>query len=92
MVFQHAALAVAEDKLLAKGYNVNLLVSYLRRTLSSVRVLFAASLVAYHPDLDFDEAQNLVDHDNIVEILQAIDNAWKKNLPDPSPDPPQPEE
>jgi hypothetical protein len=79
MVFKHSSLAIAEDKLLARGYEVNLLVSYLRRTFSSVRVLFAASLLAYHPDLDFNEAQDLVDDENILEIVQAIDKAWHKS-------------
>lgn len=92
MVFQHAALALAEDKLLAKGYEVNLLISYLRRTFSSMRVLFAASLVAYHPEVDFNEAQNWVTHDNILEIIQAVDAAWKKSMPEPvKSDPTQPE-
>jgi hypothetical protein len=93
MVFQHASLAKAEDELRARGHDVNLLGVYLKRTYSNVRVLFAASLLAYQPEMDFEEAQNLVTDKTIVEILVAVNDAWNKNTPDPEKsNPPVPEE
>jgi hypothetical protein len=91
MVFQHAALALAEDKLRAKGHDVNLLGVYMQRTFSNVRVLFACSLIAYQPDIDFEKVQDLVDHENIIEILAAVSGAWTKSMAPPdSENPPKP--
>lgn len=89
MVFTFGALALAEEKLIAKGFDVNLLVAMIRRTFSTTRTLFAASLYAYHPEVDFSEAQDWVTQDNIVEILIAIDKSWNKSMPDAEPDAPQ---
>lgn len=86
MVFQHAALAHAEDVLRARGHEVNLLGIYLNRTFSNVRVLFAASLLAYHPELPFEEALGLVDNETIIPILVALSKAWNKSMPAPDPD------
>ncbi len=92
MVFDYAALAQAEDYLLRQGHEVNILVPMLRRTFSSLRVLFAVSLVAYHPDLDFSETQNWVTKENILEVIQAVDAAWNEAMPKEGEGPPQPEQ
>jgi hypothetical protein len=94
MVFDFGALAAAEEALLAKGFDANLLMAMVRRTFSTVRTLFAASLYAYQPEIDFNEAQNWVTQANIIEIMLAIDKAWKKSMPDADSEvaPPQPAE
>jgi hypothetical protein len=86
MVFQHKSLAHAEDVLRSKGYDVNLLGVYLNRTFSNVRVLFAASLLAYQPEFPFEEALDLVDNDTIIPILVALSKAWDNSMPVPDPD------
>lgn len=88
MCFQHRALARAEDALLKKGHDVNMLVPMLRRTYSTTRVLFAASLYTYHPDLDFEAAQDLCRPDNVLEIMQACDAEWKQAMPETKPSDP----
>jgi hypothetical protein len=93
MCFQHRALAAAEDALLAKGHDVNILIPMLRRTFSSLRVLFAVSLYTYHPELDFAATQDWVTHDNLLEVIQAVDESWNQSHAEKKPaDPPTPGE
>ena len=89
MVFTFGALELAEERLLAKGFDANLLMAMVRRTFSTTRTLFAASLYAYHPEVDFDEARDWVTQGNITEILLAIDKAWKQSMPDAEPGAPR---
>jgi hypothetical protein len=91
MCFTYSALAAAEDALLAKGHQVNILLPMLRRTFSSLRVLFAVSLYTYHPELDYEETQDWVTYENLLHVIDAVDKTWKQSLPDKAPaDPPKP--
>lgn len=94
MVFKYSALAAAEAKLIGMGYKVSLLLPMVRKdTLFGIRVLFAVSLYAYHPELDPEQTQEWVNDDNILDIFQAIDDAWKKSMPAGRPgNPPKPDQ
>jgi len=93
MCFTYEALAAAEDAMLAKGHEVNILVPMLRRTFSSVRTLFSVGLYTFHPELDPAVTKLWVTSENLLQVLEAIDSAWSKSMPDSKPaDPPQPEE
>jgi hypothetical protein len=94
MVFKYSALAAAEARLSAMGYDVSLLVPMLRwKTFSSIRILFAVSLFAYHPELDPEVTQDWVTQEMLPEIFLAIDKAWKKSTPEGKPgNPPKPAE
>jgi hypothetical protein len=56
----------------------------MRRTFSSSRELFAASLYAYHSEIPYQTALALVTADNIGEIVVATVEAWRKNHPEAS--------
>jgi hypothetical protein len=89
MCFDYEALAQAEEALMRKGYEVNLLIAMIRRNFSTLRVLFAVSLMPYQPDMDFHVAQSLVTKHNVLNILQAVDQAWAQSTPEKKPADPQ---
>ena len=93
MCLDYDALEAAESALIAMGrYEVNILVSMVRRNLGTTRTMFAASLFAYQPEIDFLAAKRLVTRNNIAMIYDALEAAWKQALPEPKPGtPPGPE-
>lgn len=93
MCFDYDALADAESKFVQQGHDVNLNFCLPRLNFSSTRILFAASLHHYQPELGFKPSLALVTRDNNIDILQAIIKAWNLNVPEaeeqPAGDPPQ---
>jgi hypothetical protein len=91
MTYRFRDLALAEDDLRRRGHQVDLQQAMLVPSLSSTLSLFAASLMAYQPHLDYEEAKLLVDDDNYIEVLTTMQNAKKVSHPDPEKvDPPKP--
>jgi hypothetical protein len=93
MCFSFAALAMAEISLRNQGYDVNLLQGLIVRTFATLRVLFAASLHVYHPELLFEATMDWLTPYNAHEVLLAVNKAWalshddgskeEKNPPEP---------
>src|SRR5580704_7905045 len=71
MCFDYEALAKAETILVRMGHDVNLNVCLPRLNFANTRVLFAASLLAYQPETDFEVAKALVSRLNLFAILDA---------------------
>jgi hypothetical protein len=99
MCFDYDSLANAEAIFLRAGVDVNLNFCLPSLSFSSVRTLFACSLLTYQPGMKYADAVALVTRDNNISILQAIIRAWNLSVPDAEetagaevqPDPPQPE-
>jgi hypothetical protein len=95
MCFTYAALAHAEDILTARGYDINIVRFMLKRNFSTTREVFVASLLEYQPELfpggdeergpAIDKLLGLVREDTILEILVAVDAAWKQSTPEQKP-------
>jgi hypothetical protein len=82
MVFTFAALAEAEDRLVASDPEVNLLFNLPRLRMRSTRVLFAASMMTHHPKIAFEDAENLVTRENSLAVMTAIVEAWNLSMPE----------
>jgi hypothetical protein len=72
--------------------HLNLLIALPAQDLASTRVMFAAAVRKFHPELGFDEAQRLLTIDSIHDVALAVRAAWEAATPEPekSADPPQP--
>ena len=79
------ALADAEMHFALQGHNVNLLVAYSRLNLSSVMAIFPCAVHRFHPELEFDDAQKLVNAGNAMYIGQELAVLWTDAHPDPEP-------
>lgn len=100
MCYDYDSLANAESLFIRQqDVDVNLNFCLPRLNFSSVRTLFACSLLAYQPDTKYKDAVALVTRDNNIAILQAIIKAWNLSVPEAEetaggevqPDPLQPE-
>lgn len=89
MCFVFDALAQAEDALIAAGHDANLMFRCPPFTFASIRILFAASLLAYQPDTDFETAKSLITFRNKGVVLSAVMKAWNLNMPAPDTDVPK---
>ncbi len=81
LCFDFGSLAEAESKFLRQGHNVNLLAALPELNLSSTRLLFAASLHKFHPEVKYEDAVAMVTLANVFSIAEAIANTWTKSLP-----------
>lgn len=95
--FDYESLAKAEMLLISRGhYDANLLYRLPHLTFDNVRVIFACSLLAYQPEIDFAEAKALVTAQNLFEIANKMMDAWKANMPEKEKEkgarPPEPEQ
>lgn len=86
MCFDLGALAQAEDALIAEGHDVNLLHALPRLNLSSVRVIFAASIRKFHPEITYEDALALLTMPYVYKAGVAIHEAWEKSLAEPDPE------
>jgi hypothetical protein len=97
LCFDLGALAEAESVInaeLVKAKSpdrVNLLVSLSTLDLRNVRILFAAAVRTFHPELGFDEARDLLALGDIFRIVAAIESAWSASVAEPEPRPSEPE-
>jgi hypothetical protein len=89
LCFDLGALAEAETAINAEigraGRRdfVNLLVALPVQNLASTRIVFAAAVRTFHPELTFDQALALVGINDVLTIAIAIRDAWEKAQPAP---------
>ena len=83
LCFDLGALATAEADINAAGHEVNLLAALPQLNLANTRVIFAAALRTFHPDISFDHAVKMVSFANVYTIANAIAEAWQSALPEP---------
>jgi hypothetical protein len=83
LCFDFGALSTAETELNREGHEVNLLAMLPVLNLSNTRVIFAAALRKFHPDITFDQAVGMVNFGNVYTIANAIAEAWQSALPEP---------
>lgn len=87
MCFDLRSLAIAEEKLVGEGHNVNLLVALPRMDkIVNIRILFAASIQRFHPEIDFEDGLNLLNISNIYKVANAIASAVEKSMSVPDKD------
>ncbi|HEV2463546.1 MAG TPA: hypothetical protein VGT04_07065 [Acidobacteriaceae bacterium] len=93
LCFDLGALSEAETELRRQGHDVNLLAALPTQNLANTRVIFAAAVRAFHPELGFEEAQKMLTIGDLYNVADAIFAAWSAAMPTPSEekngDPPQ---
>jgi hypothetical protein len=67
---------------------INLLVAMAEENLANTRILFAAALRPFHPEIAFDDACKLVHHDNVFEVAFGLREAWRASMPETKAHPP----
>lgn len=87
LCFDLGALAEAEQALNREGHHVNLLAALPVLNLTNVRVIFAAAIRKFHPEISYDEAVGMITFLNLYAIANIIAEAWKAALPEPEPVP-----
>lgn len=87
LCFDLGALAEAEQAINREGHQVNLLAALPVLNLTNVRLIFAAALRKFHPEVGYDEAVSMVTLANVYAIASVIAEAWKAALPEPEPVP-----
>jgi hypothetical protein len=96
LCFDLGALAEAESVINAElikaksPERVNLLVSLSTLNLQNVRILFAAAVRTFHPELGFEEARELLALGDIFRVVASIEVAWSASVPEPDGRPPEP--
>lgn len=83
LCFDFGALAEAESALTAEGHNVNLLAALPQFNLSNTRIVFAAALRTFHPEIGYEQAFGMVNFGNVYTIAGVIADAWEASLPKP---------
>jgi len=81
MCFDFRAMAKGDAKLRAAGVDSRLLWQMPQLTLENLPIVFAASLVAFHPEISFEDAIALVDWDTIFELRDKVIEAWSAAFP-----------
>ncbi|SRR5579883_642892 len=73
---------------------INLLSALPVLNLANLRIIFAAALRTFHPDISFEEGKKLIAYDDLVEVLVKVQEAWASSVPAPEDreDPPHPSE
>jgi hypothetical protein len=87
LCFDLGALAEAEQALNREGHNVNLLAALPVMNLANVRVIFAAAIRKFHPEITFEQAMAMITLQNVYLIANAVSEAWQAALPEPEPVP-----
>src|SRR5579875_2429828 len=89
LCFDLGALAEAEQALNREGHQVNLLAALPHLTLANVRIIFAAAIRKYHPEIGYHQAISMVTLANVYAIATAIAAAWTEAVPEPEEEPAQ---
>jgi len=82
LCFDLGALSEAETAINAeyakakREDRVNLLVSLTNLNLANTRILFAAGLRAFHPEIEYEEALALLTYPDLPVVFGAIERAW----------------
>lgn len=61
---------------------VNLLIALTDLNLRNTRILFAAALRTFHPEMSFREAQELPTLPDLFRVISAIETAWTASTSD----------
>lgn len=83
LCFDLGALAEAEQAFLREGHNVNLLAALPVLNLTNARVIFAASIRKFQPEISYEEAVAMVTLKNVFVIANTIYDAWNQSQPEP---------
>lgn len=87
LCFDLGALAEAETainaELIRAGRTdlVNLLYALPNQTLANTRIIFAAAVRTFHPEISFDAARKLISLDDLYSVALAIREAWDASKP-----------
>lgn len=84
MCLDLGALSKAEQELVAEGNDVKLLLCLPPITLQSLRILFAASLRQFQPDLPYKDALQLLNLGNVQDAYSVVVKAWNAAMAEPS--------
>lgn len=93
LCFDLGALAEAEQAINAELYRagrkdyVNLLSALPQQNLACTRIVFAAAVRKFHPELGFEAALELVGINDLLTIALAIKDAWEASTPLPAANP-----
>jgi hypothetical protein len=87
LCFDLGALAEAEQALSRAGHACNLLYALPNLNLANVRVIFAAAIRKFHPEVSFEQAMGMITLQNVYLIANAVSEAWTAALPEPEPVP-----
>lgn len=85
LALDFASLAQAESTFNRQGHNVNILLALPSLNLNSVRILWPCAIHKYHPEVSFEQAQDMVDITSIGAIVPVIGDVWNASLPEPEP-------
>lgn len=77
----HAALWLAEEELVDRYPDVNLIYTLPPMTIAIARVLFAASLGRFHPEIEYEQALGMVSFASAPLIAAAVRAAWWRAMP-----------
>lgn len=84
MCLDLGALAEAEHEIVRQGHDVNLLVNLPPVNLETMRIVFAASLRKFHPEIAYADALQLLTLPFLQDAYAAVIDAWNKALAEPS--------
>lgn len=84
LCFDLGALAEAETAIngerARKGEQpLNLLMVLPAMNLANIRIVFAAALRKFHPEIDFEKAQKMLTLSNLYDVATRIREAWDKS-------------
>lgn len=82
MCFDMQALGQAEEDLIAEGHDVQLLLALPKFNIKNTLIIFAASIRRFHPEISYEDAVRLVTLPYVYTVAAAIQEAWKKAMPD----------
>jgi hypothetical protein len=83
LCFDLGALAEAETAINAelvkagRSDYVNLLFALPAQNLASTRIVFAAALRTFHPDIDFDAAKKMIALEDLYAVALKVREAWQ---------------
>jgi hypothetical protein len=86
LCFDYQALADAELALRKKGIDAKLLIAMPSLQYWSVRLIFAAALSVFHPEIEYADALKMVRPDTQLPIAEAIVAAWNGSIAEAGPD------
>jgi hypothetical protein len=69
---------------------VNLLVSLSELNLKNVRILFAAAVRTFQPEIGFEEARDLLALGDVFRVVAALEASWSAATAEPEKNPLQP--
>lgn len=81
--FDLGALAEAKRHFASKGHSINLLAALAVIDIDHLMVLFPCAIHRHHPELSFEEAQQLLTLPLLYRVSDAVALAWSQSMPAP---------